>query len=226
MRRTGTPSSSPRRSSRRGRRSIADKGEQRRRLAVASTGCTAAPYSGRGAEEVGDPRRGTREGPRITSALADRPTAQSGISPVIERARTGQRLAVGGAAYAVVVEAVGLVPEPAIIDGLGDQREVLEELDRDVLVGRVVAWPARSRSRACSGSRGPSSPCRRPARGSGPPGAATSGRTAPTLSMPRKPPPKRLSPSGSLTLAHQVKPSSILWKIRSSHSRSRRPSSS
>ena len=48
----------------------------------------------------------------------------------------------------------------------------------------------------------------------------------PTLSMPRKPPPNRWSPSGSLTFAHQVNPSSSLWNIRSSQTRSRAPSSS
>ncbi len=44
------------------------------------------------------------------------------------------------------------------------------------------------------------------------------------LSRPRKPPPKRLLPSGSSRLSHQVKLSSSFWKTRSRKSRSVAPS--
>ena len=82
-------------------------------------------------------------------------TARSGISPTSERTRSGhpsfRRV------QHVVEEAVLVVPQvvampamqPAAAHGVGDVEEVLPELARDVLVGRVRRAPARSRWPAC-----------------------------------------------------------------------------
>ena len=76
----------------------------------------------------------------------------------------------------------------------------------------------RARSRACSGSTWPSTPCRRTARASPLTGSAERSK-GPMLSSPRNPPSKTLLPSASLRLTHQVKFSSSLWKTRSRKSR-------
>ena len=63
-------------------------------------------------------------------------TAASGSSPTTERARSGTMLPVQ--VEHVVVEAVLLVPQALLVQRVRDQREVLEELRRQVLVGLVV----------------------------------------------------------------------------------------
>ena len=68
----------------------------------------------------------------------------------------------------VVEEAVLLVPHlvamlAATVHRVGDPHEVLDELEGDLLVDRVLLGQDRGRSPACSGSRTPSTPCRRPA---------------------------------------------------------------
>ena len=74
-------------------------------------------------------------------------TAKSGMRPTIERTRSGDALPVD--VQLVVVEAVLLVPQAGAaerVHRVGDGDEVLEELRRHVLVGRVVAAPARAPS--------------------------------------------------------------------------------
>ena len=79
--------------------------------------------------------RARKSGSPSHSEWSSSTAAKIGSSPTIERARSGQRRAVGHA-QAVVVEAVRLVPELA--HGERDRGEVLEELERHALV-RVVA---------------------------------------------------------------------------------------
>ena len=78
--------------------------------------------------------------------------------------------------------------------------EVLEELRRDVLVGRVLARRARGRCASGSGSTSPSRRCRRPARCSRRSAAARERSKTPMLSRPRKPPWKMLLPVGVLAV--------------------------
>ena len=115
----------------------------------------------------------------------------------------------------VVVEAVLLVPQALARCIAGDQREVLEELRREVLVGAIVLG---QRSARCSSrfrqymaiqavpSDCSSTPCD---------GERRERSNGPMLSRPRNPPSKTLLPAASLRLTHQVKLSSSLWKTRS-----------
>src|SRR2546426_5352903 len=56
-----------------------------------------------------------------------------------------------------------------------------------------------------------------------PPGSGRERSNTPTLSRPRKPPPKRWFPSLSLRFTHQVKLRQSFWKRRERKSRSRPP---
>ena len=105
--------------------------------------------------------------------------AHSGSSPTSERTFSGIDVAVRHPHH-VVEEAVLLVPQRRVgagrVERDRDPREVPDELQRDVVVGRVLARRARPRSAASTGSRGPSRPCRRPAAASRRRAAARSGR--------------------------------------------------
>ena len=83
-----------------------------------------------------------------------------------DRARAQRHDAAVTGVQHVVVEPVLLVPQPLVVERRRDQREVLEELRREVLVRGVVLGEARARSRACSRSTWPSTPSRRTARAS------------------------------------------------------------
>ena len=119
----------------------------------------------------------TRASRSMTSASRTS-TAISGISPTMERTLSGLVLAVD--VELVVVEAVLLVPEARAaerVHGVGDRDEVLEELGGDVLVGGIVPRQLERHGQHRRGSRTPSTPCRRPARGARRWAAASSGRT-------------------------------------------------
>ena len=85
--------------------------------------------------------RRLNDGMRSSSSESSVSTANSGISPTMERTFMGKRSPVGGMQH-VVEEAVLLVPHalavvPAIAHGVGDVEEVLPELAGDVFVGRI-----------------------------------------------------------------------------------------
>ena len=79
--------------------------------------------------------RARKSGSRSHSDASSFTAAKSGSRPTMERARTGT-IEPSGHADPVVEEAVLLVPQLA--HRRGDRREVLEELERHVLVGAVV----------------------------------------------------------------------------------------
>ena len=154
-------------------------------------------------------------------------TANSGISPTIDRIFIGTWRAVGQVQH-VVEEAVLLIPQARavvaeMVHGVGDVEEVLPELAGDVFVGRVRRAPVPSRWPAGSGCTSPSSRCRRPARCSRRSGSGALRSNTPMLSSPRNPPWKTLRPSASLRFTHQVKLSISLWKTRSRKARSPLP---
>ena len=106
-----------------------------RRARPSSMCWTTARASGRLA--VNHSTRAVKSGSRAIVAGPSVVTAASGSSPTIERARSGTPSPSPSVQH-VVVEAVLLVPQALVVQRRGDQREVLEELRREVLVGRVV----------------------------------------------------------------------------------------
>ena len=107
-----------------------------------------------------------------------------------QRADAQRHLAAVGVQL-VVVEAVLLVPQPGAaerVHRVGDGDEVLEELRRDVLVGRVLLRQLERHREHAWRSRRPSRRCRRPAPGGRRSAAACERSKTPMLSSPRKPP--------------------------------------
>ncbi len=129
----------------------------------------------------------------------------------------------------IVEEPVLLVPHLVVVladavHRVRDPHEVLDELEGDLLVHRVVLGRGSGPSPACTGSRTPSRPCRPPARASPPVGSSALRSKTPMLSRPRNPPAKTLRPAGSLRFTHQLKLSISPWNERSRNRMSARPS--
>ena len=113
----------------------------------------------------------------------------------------------------VVIEAILLVPQTGPtqrIEGVGNVDEMFEELGSDVLVGRVLAWPAPAPWPAWWCSTCPSRRCRRLVPGTPPCGSGRERSKTPILSRPRNPPAKICLPRMSLRLTHQLKLSRCL----------------
>src|ERR1019366_604614 len=123
----------------------------------------------------------------------------------------------------VVIEPVGLVPQPLAVQGLADGGEMLEEPSTRSVAGRC---PDRPRT-AAMGARGIAEKPIQPVASdcsSVPPTGRCERSSGPMLSSPRNPPSKTLLPSLSSRLTHQVKLTSSLSKTRLRKSMSRPPS--
>ena len=94
---------------------------------------------------------------------------------------------------------------PSVFIAFAIATKCSKNFERDVRVRAARPSRARAPSRASSCSRTPSTRWRRPARAGRPPGSGCERSKTPTLSSPRKPPVKRLSPSASSRLTHHVK---------------------
>ena len=145
--------------------------------------------------------------------------AHIGSRPTIDRTAQGMRRRPSGPQH-VVVEAVLLVPQPAVVHRRRDVGEVLEELRGQVGV-RLSCAASRiaisRRLRQNSAIHDVPSDC-----SSMPPSGSWADRSiGPMLSSPRKPPSNTLLPLASLRFTHQVKFSSSLWRTRSRKSKSR-----
>ena len=158
--------------------------------------------------------RAAKSGSRAERGRSERRRgAPAAAGPTIERTRSGTSRAVGRCAARRSRSRPPRPTGPASFSGGGDVGEVLEELRRHVLVGRVVLGEHERDLEQVRGSTSPSTPCRRTARACPPTGSGAERSNGPMLSRPRKPPSKTLLPSASLRFTHQVKLISSLWKI-------------